>query len=161
MSLMLMESSVLTRRVIVDIVDVEVAMFFQIKLFINQSVNKQIRGYTGDVYDFLEARKLESLHELQARQPVTGGEQKTVSSNKENYERRKEQEAAERKKKNRLRKLEDEMVILQQQVAEIEAKLAQPDQYAAEINSGELYKAYDAAKQALEEKEMEWLELDA
>ena len=123
--------------------------------------DKQIRGYTGDVYDFLEARKLESLHELQARQPVTGGEQKTVSSNKENYERRKEQEAAERKKKNRLRKLEDEMEILQQQVAEIEAKLAQPDQYAAEINSGELYKAYDAAKQALEEKEMEWLELDA
>lgn len=122
--------------------------------------DKQLRGYTGDVYDFLAERKLESLNELQRKQAaaVASGE-KTVSSNKENYERRKEQEAADRKKKNRLRKLEDEVEALQQKVAEIEAKLADPDQYAAEIASGELYKHYEETKQQLEEKEMEWLEL--
>lgn len=122
--------------------------------------DKQLRGYTGDVYDFLAERKLESLNELQRKQAaaVASGE-KTVSSNKENYERRKEQEAADRKKKNRLRKLEDEVEALQQKVAEIEAKLADPDQYAAEIASGELYKQYEETKQQLEEKEMEWLEL--
>ena len=121
--------------------------------------DKQIRGYVGDVYDFLEARKLETLHELQSRQQVETGGTKAVSSNKESYEQRKAQEAADRKKKNRLRKLEDEVEQLQQQVAEIEEKLAQPDRYSAEIASGELYQAYEAAKQALEEKEMEWLEL--
>ena len=121
--------------------------------------DKQIRGYVGDVYDFLEARKIETLHELQSRQQVVAGEAKAVSSNKESYEQRKAQEAADRKKKNRLRKLEDEVEQLQQQVAEIEEKLAQPDRYSAEIASGELYQAYEAAKQALEEKEMEWLEL--
>ena len=122
--------------------------------------DKQLRGYTGDVYDFLAERKLESLNELQRKQAaaVASGE-KTVSSNKENYERRKEQEAADRKKKNRLRKLEDEVEALQQKVAEIEAKLADPDKYAAEIASGELYKQYEETKQQLEEKEMEWLEL--
>ena len=120
--------------------------------------DKQIRGYVGDVYDFLEARKIETLNELQKRQQVTSGEAKAVSSNKESYEQRKAQEAADRKKKNRLRKIEDEMESLQQQVAEIEDKLAQPDRYAAEIASGELYQAYEAAKKALEEKEMEWLE---
>lgn len=120
--------------------------------------DKQIRGYVGDVYDFLEARKIETLNELQKRQQVTSGEAKAVSSNKESYEQRKAQEAADRKKKNRLRKIEDEMEQLQQQVAEIEDKLAQPDRYAAEIASGELYSAYEAAKKALEEKEMEWLE---
>lgn len=122
--------------------------------------DKQLRGYTGDVYDFLAERKLESLNELQRKQAaaVASGE-KTVSSNKENYERRKEQEAADRKKKNRLRKLEDEVEALQQKVAEIEAKLADPDKYAAEIASGELYKQYEETKLQLEEKEMEWLEL--
>ncbi|MCQ2275983.1 MAG: ABC-F family ATP-binding cassette domain-containing protein [Bacteroidales bacterium] len=122
--------------------------------------DKQLRGYTGDVYDFLAERKLESLNELQRKQAaaVASGE-KVVSSNKENYERRKEQEAADRKKKNRLRKLEDEVEALQQKVAEIEAKLADPDKYAAEIASGELYKQYEETKQQLEEKEMEWLEL--
>ena len=121
--------------------------------------DKQIRGYVGDVYDFLEARKIETLNELQKRQQVVSGEAKAVSSNKESYEQRKAQEAADRKKKNRLRKIEDEIESLQLQVAEIEDKLAQPDRYAAEIASGELYQAYEAAKKALEEKEMEWLEL--
>ena len=122
--------------------------------------DKQLRGYTGDVYDFLNQRKIETLNELQratATATATGG--KPVSSNKENYERRKEQEAADRKKKNRMRKLEDEMEQLQQQIAEIEDKLSQPDKYAAEINSGELYRAYEATKGQLEEKELEWLEL--
>ena len=122
--------------------------------------DKQLKGYVGDVYDFLAERKLESLNELQRKQnaAVASGD-KPASSNKENYERRKEQEAADRKKKNRLRKIEDEMTTLQQKVAEIEDKLAQPDKYAAEIASGDLYKQYDEAKQQLEEKEMEWLEL--
>ena len=123
--------------------------------------DKQIRGYVGDVYDFLEARKIETLNELQKRQQVTSGEAKAVSSNKESYEQRKAQEAADRKKKNRLRKIEDEIESLQLQVAEIEDKLAQPDRYAAEIASGDLYQAYEAAKKALEEKEMEWLELES
>ena len=122
--------------------------------------DKQLRGYTGDVYDFLQQRKIETLNELQRNSAVSAsGGDKVVSSNKESYEQRKAQEAADRKKKNRLRKLEDEVEQLQQQVAEIEAKLEQPDRFADEIASGELYRAYDTAKQQLEEKEMEWLEL--
>ena len=121
--------------------------------------DKQLKGYTGDVYDFLAERKLQSLNELQKKQATAAVGEKAPSSNKENYERRKEQEAADRKKKNKLRKIEDEVETLQQKVAEIEAKLAQPDKYAAEMSSGELYKQYEDAKQQLEEKEMEWLEL--
>lgn len=122
--------------------------------------DKQLRCYTGDVYDFLQQRKIETLNELQRN--ISGSSNagvKTVSRNKESYEQRKAQEAADRKKKNRMRKLEDEIEQLQQQVAEIEEKLEQPDRHADEIASGELYRAYDTVKQQLEEKEMEWLEL--
>jgi len=122
--------------------------------------DRQLKGYTGDVYDFLNQRKIETLNELQRNTAVAGASDRSVSSNKENYERRKEQEAIDRKKKNRLRKLEDEMEKLQQQVAEIEDKLAKPDENAAAIASGELYKVYEDAKQQLEAKEMEWLELN-
>lgn len=121
--------------------------------------DRQLKGYTGDVYDFLNQRKIESLNELQRNAAVAGSE-KSVSSNKEQYERRKEQEAIDRKKKNKLRKLEDEMEKLQLQVSEIEDKLANPDEYAAAIASGELYNAYEEAKSQLEAKEMEWLELN-
>ncbi|MCR4966151.1 MAG: ABC-F family ATP-binding cassette domain-containing protein [Bacteroidales bacterium] len=122
--------------------------------------DRQLRGYTGDVYDFLQQRKIESLNELQRNAAANSGNgEKTMSSNKESYERRKEQEAIDRKKKNRMRKLELEMEELQQKVAEIEDKLAQPERFSAEIASGELYKAYEETKQKLEEKEMEWLEI--
>ncbi|MBR4787134.1 MAG: ABC-F family ATP-binding cassette domain-containing protein [Bacteroidales bacterium] len=122
--------------------------------------DKQLRGYTGDVYDFLQQRKIETLNELQRNASASSSNgEKAVSSNKESYEQRKAQEAADRKKKNRLRKLEDEVEQLQQKVAEIEEKLVQPDRYADEIASGALYQAYNDAKQQLEEKEMEWLEL--
>lgn len=122
--------------------------------------DKQLRGYTGDVYDFLQQRKIDSLNELQRNMMANSGNvERGISTNKEYYERRKEQEAADRKKKNRLRKLEDEIAELQERVSAIEDKLAQPDRYTEEIATGTLYNSYEAAKQLLEEKEMEWLEL--
>ena len=71
----------------------------------------------------------------------------------------KEEEAAKRKLKNRLSKIENEIADLQQQLTTIETKISNPSDYAAEINSGELYTQYNNIKNAIEEKEMEWLEL--
>ncbi len=122
--------------------------------------DKQLRGYTGDVYDFLQQRKIETLNELQRNMAVSSsGGIKTFSSNKEIYEQRKAQEAADRKKKNRLHKLESEMEILQLQLHDIEDKLSDSATYANEIADGSLYRSYQEVKEKLEEKEMEWLEL--
>lgn len=111
-----------------------------------------VKTYWGDVYDFLENRKLESLHELQRGNRLSAGEKKE-SDNKYHWEHRKRLEAADRKRKNRLRKVEDEMEMLQQQIDEFEAKLAKPEQYKAEIASGALYQAYEATKKQLADRE--------
>ena len=55
--------------------------------------------------------------------------------------------------------LESEIADLQQQLNAIETKISNPSDYAAEINSGELYTQYNDIKNTIEEKEMEWLEL--
>lgn len=122
--------------------------------------NHQMHAFTGDVYDFLAQRKMETLNELQSRGSVAAsrGEGKTTS-NKEQWEQKKQREADDRKKKNRLRKLEDELAVLQQRLVEIEAQLAAPEQNADAVASGELYRDYEEVKGQIETKEMEWLEL--
>ena len=122
--------------------------------------NHQMHAFTGDVYDFLAQRKMETLNELQSRSmaaATTSGEK--VSSNKELWEQKKQREADDRKKKNRLRKLEDELELLQRLLADTEERLANPESNAEAIASGELYKAYESIKADIEAKEMEWLEL--
>jgi ATP-binding cassette subfamily F protein 3 len=122
--------------------------------------NHQMHAFTGDVYDFLAQRRMETLNELQSRNVAENGAfGEKVSSSKELWEQKKQREAEDRKRKNRLRKLEDEMAALQQRQTEIEAKLADPEHYAAAIASGELYRDYEKVKEELEEKETEWLEL--
>ena len=122
--------------------------------------NHQMHVFTGDVYDFLAQRKMDSLNELQSRSmaaATTSGEK--VSSNKELWEQKKQREADDRKKKNRLRKLEDELELLQRLLADTEERLANPESNAEAIASGELYQAYESIKADIEAKEMEWLEL--
>ena len=122
--------------------------------------NHKMTAFTGDVYDFLAQRKMETLNELQSRNVTassTSGEK--VSSNKELWEQKKQREADDRKKKNRLRKLENELELLQRLLADTEERLANPEANADAIASGELYKAYESIKADIEAKEMEWLEL--
>ncbi len=122
--------------------------------------NHKMTAFTGDVYDFLAQRKMETLNELQSRNVTassTSGEK--VSSNKELWEQKKQREADDRKKKNRLRKLEDELELLQRLLADTEERLANPEANADAIASGELYKAYESIKADIDTKEMEWLEL--
>jgi ATP-binding cassette subfamily F protein 3 len=122
--------------------------------------NHKMTAFTGDVYDFLAQRKMETLNELQSRNVTANSASgEKVSSNKELWEQKKQREADDRKKKNRLRKLEDELELLQRLLADTEERLANPEANADAIASGELYKAYESIKADIEAKEMEWLEL--
>jgi ATP-binding cassette subfamily F protein 3 len=88
--------------------------------------DKKIKTYIGDVFDFLEKKKLDSLNELQRKHNVGVGEEKSISANKENYLLKKEQEAQQRKIQNQLKKIEREIEKEQQELHQIEMKLAQP-----------------------------------
>jgi len=121
--------------------------------------DKKIKTYIGDVFDFLEKKKLDSLHELQQKMNITTEEVKAISLNKENYLQKKEQEAQQRKIQNQLKKLEIEIESEQKELHAIEMKLALPEQYAKEIEDGSLYSKYEMLKKKMAEKEEKWLHL--
>lgn len=117
----------------------------------------KIKTYIGDVYDFLEKKKIDSFHELQANSP--GNPSTPAKNNNKNlWEKKKEAEATDRKRNNKIKKIEAEIEQLNKEKEEIENKLALPEKYAAEIASGELYHAYDCIQKQIIRKEEEWLE---
>ena len=119
-----------------------------------------IKTYLGDVYDFLEKKKIDSFQALQMGGGTAApGEKTKVSGNKEQYEQKKAQDAAERKRNNQVKKLEAELETLNQKKAEIEAQLAQPELHAEQIATGELYQKYQEIQKQIEDTEWKWLEV--
>lgn len=120
--------------------------------------DKHIKTYIGDVYDFLEKKKIESLQELQHTGKKQGAfsSENSASANKEIYEKRKEEEAKRRKVGNRLSKLEKEIAELNENLAILETKMSNPEEYAGSIAPDELYQKYESIKQEINTKEEEW-----
>jgi len=121
--------------------------------------DQKINTFIGDIYEFLEKKKIDTLKEFQKRNPENETETKTASGNKKNYEKKKLETAQLRKIQNRLKKIEEEIARLHTEMTYIESKLANPAQYSSEIGDGSLYKKYEELKSTAEEKEMEWLDL--
>ena len=117
--------------------------------------DKTLKTYIGDVYDFLEKKKIDSLHQLQIQNNKTGAAADNATS-KELYEQKKKKDAEERKRLNQIKKLEDEITELEGEKKKLEEMMANPDEYAAQIADGSLYKQYERIKKSIDEKEYEW-----
>ncbi|MDR1345514.1 MAG: ATP-binding cassette domain-containing protein [Bacteroidales bacterium] len=121
--------------------------------------DKQIKTCLGDISDFLEKKRLDSLHELQKSAIKSMASSTSTTPSKEQWEQKKEREAQERKKSNQIKKIEAEIAQLNEKLQIIEQKLAIPEQHAQEVEEGALYRGYEEIKSAIEELEEEWLTL--
>ena len=122
--------------------------------------DKQIKTYIGDVYDFLDSKKIETLNDLQRQNKAIASNQKlSPSTNKENREKKKEEEAKLRKIQNRLSKLEREIAELNEKLQAIELQLANPEEHLDAAVSANIYQQYEDLRRQITEKEEEWMEL--
>ncbi|MBQ7489722.1 MAG: ABC-F family ATP-binding cassette domain-containing protein [Bacteroidales bacterium] len=118
--------------------------------------DKGIKTYIGDVYDFLEKKKIDSLNELQRQNSNRAANEKENSSSKELYELKKKKEAEARKLQNQIKRLEEEIFKLEEEKEQLEKMLANPEENAERIADGSLYKQYERIRKSIEEKEYEW-----
>ncbi len=122
-----------------------------------------IKEYLGDIYDFLEQRRLRTLSELEASQQKAAlqsadGEQ--VSRNKLDWEKRKENEKDIRKVKTQILKCESEIERLEAELKEKEQMLGNPEKHQKQVQDGSLYKLYEEVKNALAREMKRWEELN-
>jgi ATP-binding cassette subfamily F protein 3 len=120
-----------------------------------------VKEYIGDIYDFLEQRRIQSLKELEtAHRSVPGPvEPEQVSQNKINWEKRRENEKEIRKVRSQIGKCESEIERLESEIKAREEMLGSPDKYQAQIRDGSLYREYDTLKVSLEREMKRWEEM--
>jgi ATP-binding cassette, subfamily F, member 3 len=123
--------------------------------------NHIIKQHIGDVYDYLETRKLHSLKQLEVKKTTSNMrvEAELASDNKATYERRKQQEREIRKVAQAVTKSEEAISHLEDDIKRYDQMLANPEAHKQRIASGDLYREYEQIKHALEKEMENWAKL--
>lgn len=118
-----------------------------------------IREYAGDVYDFLEVRRLDHLKDLESANKASKKEESGSigsASNKMDYLDRKAFEKRLRKVRNLLEQTEAQIHQCEKEMEEINLKLSHPEEYQQEIESKDLFSRYAALQKEIEQRMAEW-----
>lgn len=119
----------------------------------------KIREYIGDIFDFLEQRRIRDLSALETRD---GQEPRTeaASGNKTNWEKKRSYEKEIRKLKNQVTRCEEEITILETRIGETEAVLSDPERFNKLTNQSGLFRQYESWKSELIAKMELWEDLN-
>ncbi|MBQ0016246.1 MAG: ABC-F family ATP-binding cassette domain-containing protein [Bacteroidales bacterium] len=112
-----------------------------------------VHEFKGDIFEFLEYRKIEHLKELDAAKSSVQAQSTAMSKNsrKMSYEQAKERERELRKLRNAVDRIENEIASLEAQIADQEAILA-----SGEPQSPDFYTGYELLKKQLDQKMLDW-----
>ncbi len=122
--------------------------------------NRQIKPYIGDIYDFLENRKIENLKQLEINNKnLNTANNDLISDNKINWEKKRESDKEIRKIKNKVDKCEEGISKIEAEIQRLDKVLANPEEHKAEFNKGNIYQSYQDLKDKLEEQMLEWEKL--
>lgn len=113
--------------------------------------NQRVKEHLGGIYDFLHEKNITQLNELELTRQEKKKEEKADSQNKLSYEARKELSRQLRKQERLVEEAEQTVTRLEEELAEIEQKLSQP-----EIPNAELLETYQNKQHLLEQKMYEW-----
>lgn len=120
--------------------------------------NKNIKEHKGDVYNFLEQRKLDSLDELNKKNLKKVAENKNPSNNKSKnlWLKKKEHEKKTRRISNTIKQCEMEIHNLEQELERMNLVLKNPQENNKKINEMDIFTKYEVSKTKLEEKMNQW-----
>lgn len=122
--------------------------------------NKNVREYLGDVYDFLEMRKLQSLRQLEYKEEERKtAEKQDLSGSKQQYEKRKELDRELRRVATRVQKCEEEISVMEMRLGALDALFADSAAMASDT-TGKYFREYDGLKKELAARMQEWEELN-
>ena len=120
-----------------------------------------IKEYIGDIYDFLEEKKLKELDELNKKQKSQPSENK-VSQAKLDYEQKKQNDRETKRIEREIKKIEEQIEVLEKEIAEMDKIMSAPDEFPNVNIDNVWYNSYGDKKDKLqqlmnlwEEKQME------
>ena len=114
----------------------------------------RVKEYLGGINDFLQRRKIENLKEIE-RKAVAETPAATAAPKEQakSYEEKKALERQQRKVKNEIAKIETRIQQHEQNIAAMDAQLAQPE---AQQFRDDFFQRYEREKRLLEQAMYEW-----
>lgn len=108
-----------------------------------------IKEYIGDIYDFLEAKRIKELDELNKKQ---GARQElvSVSQNRIDYEAKKKEDREKKRVEKEIKMLEDKIDALEKELAHLDEIMANPSAYQDVQVNDDFYWAYGKKKEELQ-----------
>ena len=113
-----------------------------------------VREYLGDIWYFLEKRKVESLQDIERHdKPTTQAakSEETPAAGKLSYEQKKEQEKLIRKLRKAVESVEEELAKVEKEIADYDARFAVATEYNADD-----YAKYNVLKEHYDHLMHEW-----
>ena len=117
-----------------------------------------IKEYIGDIYDFLEEKKMKELDDLnkkQKSQPIT---ENTVSQGKLDYELKKQNDRETKRIEREIKKIEEQIESVENEIAEMDDIMSSPDKHPEVKLDNAWYNLYGEKKNKLQALMEQWEE---
>ena len=118
-----------------------------------------IKEYIGDIYDFLEEKRLKELDDLNKKQKIQQQSTPVVSQNKIDYEAKKVEEREKRRVEKEIKKLEEQIDALEKELAVLDEVMANPSAHPEIKVDDDFYWNYGKKKEDLQYLIDKWGEL--
>ena len=118
-----------------------------------------IKEYIGDIYDFLEEKRLKELDDLNRKQKVQQQSAPVISQNKIDYEAKKADDREKRRVEKEIKKLEEQIDALEKELATLDEIMANPAVHPEVKVDDDFYWSYGKKKEELQFLIDRWGEL--
>jgi ATP-binding cassette subfamily F protein 3 len=118
-----------------------------------------IKEYIGDIYDFLEEKRLKELDDLNRKQKVQQQAAPVVSQNKIDYEAKKADDREKRRVEKEIKKLEEQIDAMEKELAVLDEVMANPAAHPEVKVDDNFYWSYGKKKEDLQYLIDKWGEL--
>ena len=117
-----------------------------------------IKEYIGDIYDFLEEKKMKELDDLNKKQKSQPAIENTVSQGKLDYELKKQNDRETKRIEREIKKIEEQIESVELEIAEMDDIMSSPDAHPDVNLDNEWYNRYGEKKAKLQELMDQWEE---
>ena len=117
-----------------------------------------IKEYIGDIYDFLEEKKLKELDDLNKKQKSQPTENK-VSQSKLDYELKKQNDREIKRIEREIKKIEEQIEAVENEIAEMDEIMSSPDEHPEVNLDNDWYNLYGEKKNKLQTLMEQWEKL--
>ena len=116
-----------------------------------------IKEYIGDIYDFLEEKKMKELDDLNKKMKSQPVENK-VSQSKLDYETKKQNDREIKRIEREIKKIEEQIESLEMEIAEMDKVMSSPTDYPDINIDNAWYSSYGEKKEKLQNLMNQWEE---